>query len=76
MNQEPKPPIRGQPSHVLDETMISYGLVLKLPVERLADLKKAIGEVQGAEVLYQKASVMRLEIIEVERTTRQRGGRR
>lgn len=74
MNQEPKPPIRGQPSHELDETVISYGLVLKLPVERLADLKKAIGEVQGAEVLYQKASVMRLEIIEVERTRRSRGG--
>lgn len=74
MNQESKPPIRGQPSHELDETVISYGLVLKLPVERLADLKKAIGEVQGAEVLYQKASVMRLEIIEVERTRRSRGG--
>lgn len=76
MNQEPKPPIRGQPSHELDETVISYGLVLKLPVERLADLKKAIGEVQGVEVLYQKASVMRLEIIEVDRNTRHLGGRR
>ena len=48
------------------ETMISYGMVLRVPIERVPELKSAVLGV-GAEIVYQRVSVERLEIHEVPR---------
>jgi hypothetical protein len=49
------------------ETMISYGMVLRVPIERVPELKSAVLGVPGAEIVYQRTSVERLEIHEVPR---------
>lgn len=50
-----------------DETPISFALVLKCPLERVPEVKEAVRTVPGVEILYQRKSVERLEILEVRR---------
>ncbi|WP_147654358.1 hypothetical protein [Methanomassiliicoccus luminyensis] len=52
------------PDRSSDETFVSYGLILRMPLERIPDLKDAIKNIPGAELLYQKPSIKRLDIVE------------
>ena len=47
-----------------DDTLIAYGLILRMPLERVPELKKALASVMGAEIVYQKTSIRWLRIIE------------
>ena len=47
---------------------------LEAEIERVPDVKKALGTVPGVQLLYQKTSAMRLEVVEVPKATN--GGRR
>jgi hypothetical protein len=47
-----------------DETIIAYGLILRMPLERVPDLKNALASIMGTEIVYQKTSIRWLRIIE------------
>ncbi len=74
MDEDAKNEVKTGPGE--DEAIVSCGLVLRMPLERVPELKAALASIDGVRIVYQRTSIRFLKIVEEDPIPRLRGGLR